>query len=58
MKWKAQIEKHQAFDDIPVSYPICALHFTETDIVKRGKKTNLVKNAVPVKFPNEYVYIN
>lgn len=52
-KWKMQIEKHQPFDEIPISYPICALHFDKNCIIKRGKKTNLVNGTVPTIFPTE-----
>lgn len=50
-KWKAQIEKHQSFDDIPIAFPVCALHFDEKNIIKCGKKSKLAKGTVPTIFP-------
>lgn len=50
-KWIAQITKHQEFDEIPVTYPVCKLHFNEQQIIRRGKRNTLQKGAVPTIFP-------
>lgn len=55
-KWKHQINKHQVFDDIPISFPVCALHFDATQIVRRGKRTTLEKGALPFIFP-KYTFL-
>lgn len=50
-KWIENISKHQEFNNIVISYPVCCLHFDESEILRRGKRTTLVKGAVPTIFP-------
>lgn len=50
-QWVHQISRHQKFDDAPISYPVCILHFDTDKIIQRGKRTTLVKGTVPTKFP-------
>lgn len=50
-KWIHQISKHQEFDEIPTTYPVCALHFEPLVIHQRGKRKILQKGALPTIFP-------
>lgn len=54
-KWIEQIEKHQPFDRMPISYPVCERHFDATNLVRNGKRCTLIKGTVPTIFP-EYVF--
>lgn len=54
-KWIQQISKHQEFDDTPANYLVCSLHFHQTEFIRRGKRTTLVKGAFPTIFP-KYVH--
>ncbi|XP_055308093.1 uncharacterized protein LOC129572181 [Sitodiplosis mosellana] len=51
-KWIQQIRRHQDFDDVLISYPVCALHFNPTEIMKNRKRNTLKKGAVPTIFPS------
>lgn len=53
-KWVAQIEKHQEFDDVILTYLVCADHFDNNDIQTNGSRKVLKKGALPRYFP-EYV---
>lgn len=50
-KWIHQISKHQEFDETIAYYPVCSLHFDQSKIQQRGKRTLLVKGALPTIFP-------
>lgn len=50
-QWIQQIRRHQTFDDTPISYPVCSLHFKSDEILRNGKRTILKKGSVPTIFP-------
>lgn len=50
-KWINQIERYQTFDPIPINYPVCSQHFEPSQILRRGKRSTLVKGSVPTIFP-------
>lgn len=50
-KWITQIRKHQAFDEIPIVYPVCVDHFDANDIQQNGKRKTLKKGSLPIYFP-------
>lgn len=50
-KWVEQIRRHQAFDDAPISYPVCILHFHASKINRSGKRTTLTKGSLPTIYP-------
>lgn len=49
--WIQQIRRHQPFDHIPISYPVCALHFNSSEIIQNRKRATLKKGAAPTIFP-------
>lgn len=50
-KWITQIERHQEFDSMLVSYTVYADHFDENDIQTSGNRKILKKGSLPRYFP-------
>lgn len=50
--WISAIEQHQTFDYYIQKFSVCSLHFKPDALMIRGKRTLIVKGAVPSIFDN------
>ncbi|XP_055306538.1 uncharacterized protein LOC129570841, partial [Sitodiplosis mosellana] len=57
-KWIKQIQKHQTFDSVPITYSVCADHFDSNYIQQSGNRKILKKGSLPIYFPDADGHIN